>query len=69
MDKAEFVSRIANRLDVTPRVAEGVIDATLAELVAPAAFGTPGAARFLADNNCNNNCSREAALQAPTRPA
>ncbi len=68
MDKAEFVAKVASRLDVAPRVAEGVIDATLAELIAPAAFGTPGAARFF-DNNCNNNCPREVALQTPSRPA
>lgn len=67
MEKAEFVTKIANQLDVKPQTAEAVIDATLAELIAPAAFGAAGAARILADNNCNNNCAREAAALAPTR--
>ena len=47
MEKAEFVTKIANQLDVKPQTAEAVIDATLAELIAPAAFGAAGAARIL----------------------
>jgi len=69
MNKDEFVAKIANRLDVKVKDAEAVIDTTIAELFAPAIFGTPGGPSVLhgGDNDCNNNCKEEMARIASTR--
>ncbi len=68
MEKSEFVARIAKRIDAKSDTVEAIVDATLAEVMAPAVFVQPGERpRLLADNNCNNNCLSEAARQQPGR--
>ena len=67
MNKDEFITKIADQLEVKRGVAEIAVNATLAELVAPKVF-TPGEVVGLFDNNCNNNCREELARISPTRP-
>jgi hypothetical protein len=68
MDKAEFVAKVAKRLDVKADAIEQIIDTTLAEVIGPAIFTQPGERRLLlADNNCGNNCAAEIARQQPVR--
>jgi len=68
MEKSEFVARLADRLEINPQAAEGAVNATLSELVAPQVFVRPGevGTKLLSDNNCNNNCAREQAVASPT---
>jgi hypothetical protein len=65
MTKDEFVSKIANRLNASPAVVEGTVDAALAELLAPSIFGPSGARPVAFDNNCGNNCAAEFARTTP----
>lgn len=65
MDKDQLVTKLANRAKLAPAETEQLIDATLAELVAPSIFGTGPGLRGIFDNNCNNNCKAELAEQAP----
>ena len=68
MEKQEFISKLAKRVDVKPDAIEQIVDTTLAEVVAPGIFVQPGQARRqLSDNNCNNNCAAELARQSPVR--
>lgn len=68
MDKAEFVAKIAKRVDAKSDVIEDVVNATLAEVVGPAVFVPAGERRVgFFDNNCNNNCREELARQQPAR--
>ena len=67
MDKEQFVSKLANRLDAKPGMIEAAVDATLAELLTPAIFASPELRRALFDNNCNNNCAAELAARTPSR--
>jgi hypothetical protein len=67
MNKAEFVAKIASRMDVKSKDAEGVIDSTISELFAPRIFGTEGLGSVFHSNDCNNNCKEEMARVAPTR--
>ena len=67
MDKDQFISRIANRIDAKPGVIEAAVDATLAELLTPAIFVSPELRKGLFDNNCNNNCAAEIAAKIPSR--
>lgn len=69
MDKPTFVSRVAERLKVDPAQAEGVVDATLSELITPSVFLSEETEKALregrtvgriipralaASNNCND---------------
>lgn len=68
MEKEEFITKIARRMDVKPETIEQIVDTTLAEVLAPGIFVQPGERRrLLADNNCNNNCAAELARQSPVR--
>jgi hypothetical protein len=63
MEKEQFVSKLANRVKMAPAEVENLVDATLAELISPAIFGTGGGIGALAHNNCDNNCAAEQALR------
>lgn len=66
MNKSEFITKIAEQMEVRPGAAEIAVNATLAELVAPRVF-TPDQTVGFFDNNCNNNCKEELARINPTR--
>lgn len=65
MDKDQFVTKIAHRVKLAPGDVEQLVDATLAEMIAPAIFRTPGGLTGILDNNCNNNCKAELAERSP----
>ncbi len=68
MEKVEFIAKMTKRIDAKSDVIEQIVDATLAEVLAPAVFALPSD-RFglLAHNNCDNNCAAELARQQPGR--
>ena len=67
MDKEQFISRLANRIEAKPAAIEAAVDATLAELLTPAIFVSPEMRKGIFDNNCNNNCAAEIASRTPSR--
>lgn len=69
MNKDEFVAKLAEQLEIKRGAAEAVVNASLAELVAPKIFSTDivDPTGILAHNNCNNNCKEELARISPTR--
>lgn len=62
MEKSEFVAALSRRLSIENDVAEGAVNATLAELVSPKIFTRPGeqTPALLGDNKCTNNCAERA---------
>ena len=68
MEKSEFVARIAKRIDAKSDIVEEIVDATLAEVLAPAVFVQPGERRhLLADEQLQQQLSLGGCAQQPGR--
>src|SRR5262249_30101135 len=63
MEKDQFIATLVKRVNASHELATTIVDATLAELMAPIVFGPPGQLRAKFDNNCNNNCAAELAAK------